>query len=154
MDNFPANRSSLYPFIIGLVCLMTSTGCNSQPSTVKATGKVILDSKPVSNAEVLFESLEKNGFSAMGITDTNGIFNLKLADGVLGIVPGNYHVSITTFKRGDPKEGIPDTPEIIPVEYNERSNVEVTVTSENNNQFNFEIEKQKQNSKTNSKWRK
>lgn len=154
MDNFPANRSSLYPLIIGLVCLMTSTGCNSQPSTVKATGKVILDSKPVSNAEVLFESLEKNGYSAMGITDTNGIFNLKLADGVLGIIPGNYHVSITTFKRGDPKEGIPDTPEIIPVEYNERSNVEVTVTSENNNQFNFEIEKQKQNSKTNSKWRK
>ncbi len=156
MDIFPNTLRCSYPFLLVIFNLLTSVGCNSQPDTVAATGKVILDSKPVSNAEVLFESLEKNGYSAMGMTDANGIFNLKLVDGALGIVPGKYHVSISTFKRGDPKEGIPDTPEMIPVEYNERSKVEVTVTSENNNQFDFEIEKQKQklNSNTRSKWRK
>ncbi len=148
MDIFPANRSSFFPFILGLFSLLTSAGCNSQPSTVTATGKVVMDSKPVSNAEVLFESLEQRGYPAIGMTDSNGTFNLNLVDGPSGVVPGKYHVSISTFKRGDPKEGIPDTPEMIPVEYNERSNLEVTVTTEKKNNFDFDIQEQKSKSQT------
>jgi len=88
-------------------------GCGSAPSgipdlgeTVKVSGVVTLDGKPLADAGVKFHPISDKGFQgATGMTDAEGKYDLGMIIGAKdrkpGVVPGKYKVTVSRWRLKD-----------------------------------------------------
>jgi len=127
-----------------------AAGCSdSNDGRLPISGSVKLHGQPIKDgAIVIFEPLEKQE-SAANATVSGGQFNIPR---IVGLRPGKYLVRITA---GDGKTAVnptdPDAPpgptgganiiskELVPADWNVRSNQQVTVGKDKPNKFDFEI---------------
>ncbi|MDR1270886.1 MAG: carboxypeptidase-like regulatory domain-containing protein [Planctomycetaceae bacterium] len=116
-------------------------------STEMVEGTVTLDGVPVSDAEVTFYPVQLGiGISAMGRTDTNGVYRLSSMKGEpeKGTVLGDYNITVSKYVTKeiekpyfDPKQDAVikfESKEIIPLAYTdvETSPLMTTVTKGKN----------------------
>lgn len=88
------------------VCLFA--GCApSEPTPVKAIGKVTLDGKPVDGANVTLIP-QGAGKTANATTDASGVVKLK-TNNIDGALPGNYKVTVSKMKAMDIGQAAPGT---------------------------------------------
>jgi len=131
---------------LGLLCVlaflaMLSTGCGSGsdlPPLGKVTGVVMLDGKPLADADVTFQP-EAEGRASVGTTDSQGRYELVYLNDVEGAITGPNRVLITTFRDAPDDGSTPEVPEKLPARYHSESTVKVDVV-EGSNTFDFDLE--------------
>lgn len=116
-----------------LTCCLLAMGCGSGGLT-PATGIVLLDGEPLSQAKVTFTPSDgTNGPGGMGITDAAGRFKLFNPQGKTGLLPGTYRVTVNKVElKGDFEEGIAiaatDAKELLPPRYSSPLKTELLQT--------------------------
>ena len=125
-----------------LLCLL---GCSKRGDGFAyepVSGVVTLDGNPAVNATVAFSpqgtSLE-SGRPSIGLTDSEGRYVAKTLDGVDGAAVGEHLISITA-EQLDPDTHEVIQPETIPVRYNDKSGLRLTVTSGGTQEADFALE--------------
>jgi hypothetical protein len=76
---------------------MTAVGCfggSSDPDTGKVTGKVIVDGKPGSGLQVIFNPAQ-GGRTSSGTTNENGEYTLVYSPETLGALIGQHKVTVS-----------------------------------------------------------
>ncbi|GAA4437044.1 carboxypeptidase regulatory-like domain-containing protein [Bremerella cremea] len=120
----------LASLLMTFVGILAVSGCTSAPSDLPelapVTGTVTLDSKPLANASVSFES--SNGQVAFGQTDAEGHYELNFRDGAKGAEVGENKVRIETVLEGPPAPNYRDP---IPAKYNSKSTLTRNVSKDN-----------------------
>jgi hypothetical protein len=103
--------------VLSIVVLALGCGAKKSYKFVPVSGKVLLDDKPLPNANIRFQPAEEHGRldepmpESYGTTDEDGRYTLKPLgeyEGASGAVPGNYLVQVSvgsaaTRKESDPK---------------------------------------------------
>ena len=125
-------------FLICLVgCGRRGDGFAYQP----VSGVVTVDGNPAVNLTVAFApqgiSLE-SGRPSIGLTDSEGRYVAKTLDGVDGAAVGEHLISITA-EQLDPDTHEVIQPETIPVRYNDKSGLRLTVTSGGTQEADFAL---------------
>jgi hypothetical protein len=146
---------------VGLLVLAAAWSCSGgdskKPNTVKATGTVKFEGKPVEGATVTLAP-EGQGRAAFGKTDAQGRCRFATTSSIEGVMPGTYQVGITKErtegamtseesqkyyeKTGQP----PPAPKVInelPEKYRNPASSEfkVTVKADGTNDFPFDLKK-------------
>ena len=105
------------PFCLLVVAL---TGCEDTGKVGYVSGTVKLDGTPLPDAFVTFQP--RSGSPAMGVTDANGYYSLKLTADQTGVEVGEHQVSISTFWIDTADDGTKTRrAEKVPAKYNEES---------------------------------
>ena len=109
----------IYLILLGTAIFIA--GCSEPQSTLtdarEVRGKITFEGEPLANAKVVFvpqklmSEKRKVIPLAYGMTDESGSFVLKLSDGTVNIVKGNYRVIIS--KRNDPGQEIRRLPDLV-----------------------------------------
>src|SRR5262245_44763471 len=102
------HAASALGLLLAVLC-----GCgaaDSGPPLVPAEGVVLLDGKPLSGADVMFEPRgSTKGQAVFGRTDAAGKFVLRTPDGKrTGAAVGEYHVVVNKLIRPDGSDFVPD----------------------------------------------
>jgi hypothetical protein len=110
-------------FVLSLIL-----GCGNGVSG-RVSGTVSLDGKPLADAAVTFYP-EVSGAMSVGMTDTNGNYELAVSHTVKGIVPGRYKVTISTAReeRAGNAPGaasIPAVPELVPPKFTDHNSTDL-----------------------------
>ena len=125
-------------FVVVVLIICPTTGCNRSPNIVPVKGSVLLDGKPLEGAAVLFHP-KADERPAVGITDKRGTFHLTTRSQGDGAHVGLNKVSITKESdepllnnaedANDAEEGIQDFTLITPAQYAspELSGIEIDV---------------------------
>ncbi|PQO27737.1 carboxypeptidase-like regulatory domain-containing protein [Blastopirellula marina] len=145
------NRRGLLAMLLGLACVW---GCSdSSPKvpgrslTVKASGTVTMNGKPVDGATVMFNSEQLN-LTAYGKTDTNGYFELTTYESEDGAPVGHYRVVIKKVEQAVTGESqnpaLPPMTEsslCLPAKYSqwETSGLKAVVVEGADNAFSFDL---------------
>ena len=113
-------------FVVVVLIICPTTGCNRSPNIVPVKGSVLLDGKPLEGAAVLFHP-KADERPAVGITDKRGTFHLTTRSQGDGAHVGLNKVSITKESdepllnnaedANDAEEGIQDFTLITPAQY-------------------------------------
>ena len=127
--------------LLGTVLSLALVGC-AQSNTIKVTGTVTLDGKPVDQAEVTFQPAE--GRIATGVTDSQGRFELSTNSPGDGAVPGDHKVTISQYySAGNPPPMMPGSqiPSRFPQKYGDPSQSPFTakVLRGGKNDFQFDM---------------
>jgi hypothetical protein len=137
-------RLALFVNLLPGVLLLSLAGCGNTPQRQEISGTVRFKGRPVEDGVVKFEPMDGQA-SGDGAQIVKGRYQLPKSKGMF---PGKYRVSIYA---GDGRSGAgdasPDSPyagmkpgkEMIPPEYNEKSEVIKEVTTDGPNQFDFDI---------------
>jgi hypothetical protein len=134
---------------LGFVLIL---GCSSGTKLAPVSGTVTLNGKPLAGASVNFEpqsSGEKKSLEAplnsTGKTNDKGEYSLETIKGQKGAVVGKHKVYISLLKTqvgdGDarvPRGGWP-TKDMVPIRYNEKSELTIDVPSGGTDKANFEL---------------
>ncbi|WP_199195067.1 MULTISPECIES: carboxypeptidase regulatory-like domain-containing protein [Pirellulaceae] len=126
-----------------LAGLAFAVGCGGggDPDVVGVTGTVTMDGEPLPNATVVFVSGQ--GRPSGAITDEEGKYELNYTGNQRGARIGPNKVQITTAQgptetmEGEPVAAVP---EIVPVKYNDQSELEFEVTADGENVADFDLE--------------
>ena len=123
--------------------LTASMGCGSttpsdQPELGQVSGTVTLDSSPLADATVSFQSVDV-GRMASGKTDSSGYYELTLLNDTKGGIVGSNQVFITTAQPGEDGVAGSAKPEILPKRYHKNSELTREVKP-GSNEFNFDLE--------------
>ncbi len=119
-------------FVVVVLIICPTTGCNRSPNIVPVKGTVLLNGKPLEGAAVLFQP-KADERPAVGITDKLGTFHLTTRSQGDGAHVGLNKVSITKesdeHQLNDAEEGIQDFTLITPAQYAspELSGIEIDV---------------------------
>lgn len=131
-----------WPWYVALLLAIALSGCGkSDPLGRQAvSGVVTLDGQPLEQGAITFLPQEKKATSG-GAVITNGKYAVPREQ---GLAPGKYKITITASKGGAVSSGeAPGMPvaavELIPAEYNTKSDKTVDVTAQGPNAFNFDI---------------
>ena len=148
--------------IFCFVALGCVIGCGPKNplGVLKVTGKVTMDGKPVSGAQITFIPQSGGGGTLAGATtDADGAYSLMTPGSgeVKGAVPGTYQITIVKIEQeASPDDYIPSEerttptsqapPKIIkhlPAKYESPANsgLSATVEKGGKNVFNFDLEK-------------
>ena len=122
-----------------LLVILLLVGCGGSSRTAPlgtVTGVVTMDDKPLAKVEVSFTPVK--GRPSVGLTDTNGKYDLIYVDNLHGALVGEHTVRITTYVEEDSPEA-QNFKETIPQKYNLKSEMKETVKA-GRNQFNYKLE--------------
>jgi len=129
-------RGGLRPLKVIGCGLWLLSGCfgggGNVPELIEVSGTVTLDGQPLPDAAVNFIPVvqgNEESRPASGTTDTDGEYSLQYSSSQTGARPGNYRVSISTYRReGEDREGnhVAGVAEKVPSVYN----VKTTLTAE------------------------
>ncbi len=130
-----------------LLLVMSSPGCGKHDDPLNRqaiSGSVTLDGQPLQQGTISFLPLEKKDTSG-GATITSGKYSVAREQ---GLAPGKYKVMISASKSGvaggQEAPGMPVmAAELIPEEYNTKSDKSVDVTVKGPNTFDFDITSKK-----------
>ena len=148
-----APRLGLLWLGVFLVIVTAVAGCGRNPlGRLAISGKVTLNGRPLEQGTIAFEPTVRQTGVASGSNIVDGSYSIPTEK---GLPPGKYIVRIysavhrKTAPSGGDAPGSPDVIapaiQIIPPEYNVRSEKSVEVTSEGPNEFNFDV--------TNPRWK-
>ncbi len=128
--------------------LVGCSGNDSGLNLVPAKGTITLDGAPLSGADVEFtpQNVKANeaglgGSSGFANTDNAGNFEMYTAS-YAGIQPGEYRVRINKVSEPEitnPEARVPEGKEIIPPQYNKKSDLVVEIGKEGNTDLKFEL---------------
>jgi hypothetical protein len=112
----------------------------------EVSGTVTLDSVPLSDVTVIFES--EDGTYSSGLTDGTGRYRLMFNSERSGVTPGKKVVRIvagavgedSAEEAGDPDEGGPRSVQSVPERYNRNSDLTATVEPGGRHTFDFALE--------------
>ncbi len=147
------------------VAMMVLAGCggagtSDRPDTVEVTGTVTYNDVPVAGATVTFKPQSSDGRGATGRTDDSGRYQMTTFEPNDGVIPGEYHVTVTKAigpetPQGDveidlddtgddlsqPAAGSSETEVFLPQRYAEAetSGLDATVTADGENVFDFAL---------------
>lgn len=129
-----------------LVIVMAVAGCGRNPlGRLAISGKVTLNGQPLEQGTIAFEPTNRKTGVASGSNIVDGSYAIPAEK---GLPPGKYIVRIYSAVRpktgpsGDAPggaDGMGPAVQIIPPEYNTRSEKSVEVTSKGPNEFTFEV---------------
>lgn len=111
---------NLTRILLVITCLAIVGGCGGsgdRPELGTVTGTVTLDGKPLPNAKIVFQHMEKR-FS-QGVSDENGKYELTYIRDIKGAALGTHSVSIRA-KNANNRE-------IVPPKYNSKTTLSVNV---------------------------
>jgi hypothetical protein len=101
--------SVLRPSLLVLAVLLFDSGCGSGGDfpTVKTTGKVICEGKPVPHVTVFFEPLQTGktalvGRQGVAFAESDGTFSISTYGDKDGAVVGKHRVRVGPPRGGDP----------------------------------------------------
>jgi hypothetical protein len=103
------------------------------------TGTVTLDGDPLPDAFVEFYPTDGIGSVCYGRTNAAGQYDMKFSVSKKGVMPGEYLVRIHTGDLVDDMGTIRRIPEVVPEQYNQKSELSVTVTAGRSNVFEFPL---------------
>lgn len=136
----------LVRLLVATLAVWGLTGCTNQGSdveTVPVEGTVRLDGTPLQGAVVMFTPASSSGAApAYGETDEEGHYYLQYSSSQDGAMPGDYLVSITTFREAEEDEDgnlIEAQPETVPARYNLETELTATV-EEGGGPYDFQLE--------------
>lgn len=119
-------------------------GCSDPNGRQPISGEVTLNGQPLSTGEVSLRPFD-TGPSAAGRIE-NGKFVLP---GDKGPLPGKYLVEIESVQSTGKQVRLPgtslqvdETKQVVPEDYNERSQLVIEVTGNGENHFQFELKKE------------
>lgn len=126
--------------------ILTMIGCGNGapddvPDLVPVSGKVTMDGKPLSDAQVEFEFKGEEGGLSLGKTDSKGNYSLQFGSGThSGAKVGEHLVRIKTANSYVDEQGNDvKIEETVPEKYNWNSELTVTVTEEKSSGYDFEL---------------
>ncbi len=141
-------------FLASIVAQVGLAGCGSGDGLSRhpISGMVKFDGKPLAKGMIQFFPTATAGPAiAAGATIAGGQYAIPTAE---GLVPGPYKVMISseggkekaapgesTEEGAMPGLGLLHAPELIPAQYNAKSELNVTVKEEGPNEFDFDLEK-------------
>jgi len=131
---------SLWRFLAIAFALVSfnSLGCGGNVATVD--GNVLLDGKPLADAEVEFTPLsEEGGRPASAQTNEEGYFDLQYTMDQAGAPVGEYEVRIRLPATREGKDGKDIKLPQLPKRYNTETELKRTVEA-NDNHFEFKLE--------------
>ena len=133
--------------VLFIAVLATATGCSSKKvqygdiDLVKVSGTVLLDKKPLPDAQILFYDAKK--CYSYGVTDAEGKYSLKFNSKIDGTCPGQKKVEIWTTRSGADFDLLMTSSypvkEIVPTKYNRKTTLTANV-SKSENHFAFDLD--------------
>ena len=137
----------------GIILLVFVLGCGKggepRPELAPVTGTVLLDAKPLANADVDFSPIGSTaGVGGQTRTNESGKFIVTYGHGGNGLPVGEYRVTISRrlMPDGSPVPPDDETPPIespasesLPEKYHTNSELTEKVTKEGPNDFTFEL---------------
>jgi hypothetical protein len=129
--------------------LVAALGCGSR-QFVPVSGKVTLNGKPLANALVSFNRIPaegsiESGPSAVGTTNQNGEYTLRVSLKQAGALVGKHSVAITAMSsQVSPDSDAPVPPgggprNIVPARYNEKTELAFEVPAAGTDKANFDL---------------
>jgi hypothetical protein len=134
-----------------LLSLLLPFGCGKSYKLAPVSGRVMMDNRPLANAEVCFYPTGGKDLPySVGITDDQGNYELHLGESDSpGAVPGEHHVTISLDLRRDKAKskmrvesgGRMPTKlgDLVPAQYNRQSKLTCTVPPEGKKDANFDL---------------
>ena len=116
-------------------------GCSSEPKRLKVSGTVKYKGTPLASGSITFTP-DGAGGSMGGATIKDGTFEMPAVSGLLA---GKYKVSVSqpdpkgAAKEGDAPGASRDAKELIPEQYNTKTELTAEVKSIGPNEFTFEL---------------
>jgi hypothetical protein len=100
-----SNSKCFVPFLLCAITWISGCETTSQPDygplgLVEVSGVVSLDNKPLSNAEIRFETVA-DGIYSYGHTDENGRYKLMFDSRKSGIIPGKKRVMVLEKRKSE-----------------------------------------------------
>lgn len=145
-----SNRSGTLRLALIFVTLLSAVGCGGEFRLAPVEGVVTLDGEPLANASVYFQP-KRNGESpivgppSIGVTDSEGRFEMLTTSQSDGAVVGPHVVSISTFEermvnpqKSDRTEVVSE--ELVPSRYRNRSELTFTVPTGGTDNANFQLQ--------------
>ncbi|HWL10889.1 MAG TPA: carboxypeptidase-like regulatory domain-containing protein [Planctomicrobium sp.] len=133
-------RQARWGGTVALLLSAMSCGSSSTKTNIfTVSGVVTLNGKPLPDATLIF--LPDNGRSSAGKTDDSGRYFLFYNERQKGAVAGRHRVQITAAELVPEKldtEGQPVFKQILPAEYNAKSEMAVEITSHRDD-VNFDL---------------
>jgi hypothetical protein len=124
---------------LAAAAMLLFAGCGpGGPETATVEGTVLLDGKPLEGATILFSPAA--GRPSGGLTDAEGHYELSYTADQDGALPGEHTITISTYRRGDPDEGVPGVPERVPAKYNVQTELKRTVKADEDNVIDFDLD--------------
>lgn len=152
MDLILRNRPNVrrVATVLALLCtLPLFSGCSGKKMRdgfVDVRGTVTLDGDPLPNAQVTIETTNGSSFAR---TDRNGNYIAEYSRSLKGAGVGDATVRISTREifpdedvsglEVDPRSGDHIKPELVPVKYNKKSELKITIEN-GGGPYNFELE--------------
>ena len=139
----PSGRDAAWLMMIALVATSAASGCGeSGPARRAVAGSITLDGKPLPSGTVVFAPLD--GATAAVAEVSDGTYRLAPAR---GLAPGRYQVEVRaeapTGKRVPhpdlPGETIEEVRNLIPPQFNARTELAVEVKPDADNTFDFAL---------------
>jgi hypothetical protein len=136
-------------WILFAAALAFAPGCSSQ-KFAPVSGKVTLNGKPLANATVAFNPIPpegsiESGPTAVGTTDQNGEFKLRVSLKQSGAQVGKHRVAISAMSTQPGGESdAPVAPgsaprNIVPARYNAKTELTCEVPAGGTDQANFDL---------------
>jgi hypothetical protein len=126
-----------------LLLLLLSLGCSKGQRMAPVSGRILMDHRPLANADVRFYPSEgKNLPYSVGETDDQGNYTLDLAAGRggEGAIVGEHRVTISIDERKLRKPLGPKGPrELVPRKYNRNTTLTCTVPPEGKQDADFDL---------------
>lgn len=136
--------------LIVLLCLTVTSsliGCGpGNPLGRKAvSGNVTLDGSPIQNGSISFSPVDGSATTSSGAVVLSGKYSIEAAD---GLTDGKYLVRINAIDPSTitelppdhmPGDDLPESKELIPSEWNSKSDKTVEVSGRGPLKFDFEI---------------
>jgi hypothetical protein len=133
-------RMTLRSGAYALICVALAGCSNRRSDLAEVSGVVTLDDKALPRATVVFQP-DSAGPASYGLTDEQGRYKMMYDTAISGAVVGNHTVKISTFqeKNNDVKPPLPAAPEVLPAQYNIRSELRAVVKPSTSNQIDFPL---------------
>ncbi len=129
-------RYTLLFFLLCAALLVSVAGCGSSgPALAPVTGIVTYKGQPLPDAKVVF--LPAEGRSSTGVTDANGMYELKYVDETPGAEVGRHTVKIMT--RQVDEFDIETAKEKLPAKYHKNTELNADVAP-GGGPVNFDLE--------------
>lgn len=126
--NIPLAILGINRNFLGFIFLVSLVGCGEGgPDVIPVSGTVRLGDAPLTGATVLFTPLA-GGRPSAAVTDAEGRYELVYSQERAGALPGEHHVTISTYRGGDPDLNIAPSKERVPSRYNLHSDLKKTVS--------------------------